>query len=256
MVRLPLSGLDVMLRRPDGADDVALIEGNQGTLPTALRILGRLASRSDGISANWQALAVCDFEVLLLQLRAYVLGPMVSSRMSCTHCGQAVEISFRIRDYIAAVRPATQPGLTERSENGALTFEGVGIHAPCLEDLLAVHTTENPAKALQARCVPAGTAPSLRRRIERALARIAPSVSGPVGGQCPECGTVLQALFDVSTYVVAELRRLATDVYAEVHLLAMTYGWDEAAILALPSMRRRLYADMVRSDLRTRALPA
>jgi hypothetical protein len=256
MVLLPLSGLDVILRRPDGADDIALIEGDQGTLPTALRILDRLASRSDGAAANWSVLAVCDFELLLLHLRAFLLGPMVGSSVSCMRCGQAAEISFRITDYIGAIRQNVPFGMEEQSERGTFNFEGIGVHVPRVDDLLAVRSSANPAKALQARCVPSGITRSLRRRIERALARAAPGVSGPVGGQCPECGSVLQALFDVATYVVTELRRLATGVYAEVHLLAVNYGWDEAAILALPGMRRRLYAEMVRSDLRARTQSA
>jgi hypothetical protein len=86
----------------------------------------------------------------------------------------------------------------------------------------------------------------MRRRIERAIAQMAPEVTGSVGGACPACGAPVEALFDVPAFVVPELRRQAVEVYTEVHLLARAYGWSEAVILALPGARRRRYAELVR----------
>jgi hypothetical protein len=102
---------------------------------------------------------------------------------------------------------------------------------------------------LAALCLDGVTAVPMRaapRRIEAAMAQLAPEVTGEVGGACPGCGALLTALFDVPAYVVTELRRLAAGVYEEVHLLAAAYGWAEAAILALPGARRRHYAGLVR----------
>jgi hypothetical protein len=86
----------------------------------------------------------------------------------------------------------------------------------------------------------------MRGRIERAIARMAPEVTGGVGGACPACGAAVEALFDVAGFVVAELRFHSAGVYADVDVLAAAYGWDEAAILALPGARRRRYAELVR----------
>jgi hypothetical protein len=256
MTRLPVRAIEVLLRRPDGADDVALIEGDQATLPTALRLLGRLVARSDCAVADWSLLPVTDFELLLLHLRQFLIGPVVASHVDCPSCDERVEVSFQVADFVAAVRPSEPSGVALGPDDGSLTLAGATFRLPILADVLAVWQTARPGAALRARCISHGTAAKLHRRIERASARLAPPVTGAVGGACPGCGRALQALFDVPSYVVAEMRSLAAGVYAEVHLLATAYGWSEAAILALPSERRRHYAELVRSDVRGRALVA
>lgn len=256
IIRLPVSATDVLLRRPDGADEIALLEGDQAALPAGLRLLGRLAARADGEAADWSLLPVTDFELLLLHLRQTLLGPVIASHVGCPSCRERVEISFRVQDYIAAVRPAAPPGISAGQDQGWLALGGMEFRLPRVADLMAVQVVARPGAALRARCLAPGTAASLRRRIELAMARMAPPVTGPVGGACPACGAAVQALFDVANFVVAELRRLAVGVYAEVHALATAYGWHEAAILALPGSRRRHYAELVRSDARSRAMVA
>lgn len=256
MIRLPVSAIDVRLRLPDGADEIAFNEGDPATLPAALRLLARLAVRDDGAAADWSLLPVTDFEILLLRVRDMLLGPVIASHVACPACRERVEVSFRIEDYIAAVRPASLPGLMPGPAEGWLALAGAAFRLPLVADLLAVGQTPRPGSALRARCLAAGTDTKQRRRIEGVIARLAPPVSGPVGGACPACGATLQALFDVAGFVVTELRRLGAGVYADVHLLATAYGWAEAAILALPGARRRHYAEMVRGDARGQNLAA
>lgn len=256
MIRLPVSALDVRLRLPDGADDIAFTEGDQAVLPAALRLLGRIAARADEAPADWSKLPVTDFEVLLLHLRHLVIGPVIASHVVCPRCHEQVEVSFPVADYIAAVRPTLPPGVTTRPGDGSLMLGDASFRLPLVADLLAARQGPRPGVALRARCLAAGTPVRLHRRIENALTRLAPPVSGPVGGTCPGCGSQMQASFDVPDYVVAELRRLASGVYAEVHLLATAYGWSEATVLALPGSRRRHYAELVRSDTRGHALVA
>jgi hypothetical protein len=280
MIRLPVSGIDVSLRAPGGADDIALIEGDPAVLVTALRLLTCLAARTDGAAADWPALPVTDFEILLLRLRQFLIGPVIASHVACPDCRERVEVSFQVDDYIAAIRAATPPNLTRApGESGLggsgsgeiggrqswpgegwMTIGGTAFRLPRVAGLLAVRRDPRPATALRARCLAPGKATGLPkgllRRVETALARLAPRVSGPVGGTCPACGITLEALFDVPAYVVAEARRLAAGVYGEIHLLATAYGWDEPAILALPGARRRHYAELVSADIRHHEMAA
>ncbi len=82
------------------------------------------------------------------------------------------------------------------------------------------------------------------------MAAMAPEVSRPLLGACPECSAVVPAFFHVPTFVVAELRRATATVYDEVHLIASTYHWSEARILAMPRQRRQQYAERIQRQLR------
>jgi hypothetical protein len=246
MIRLPVSGEAVLLRLPDGADEMAIAEDDAAPIQAALRLLGRAATPAEEGTADWSRLPVADFEVLLLHLRETVLGGTIASDIACPACREPVEVSFRIDDFIAAVRPSVPRDVAPDLLAGWFALAGARFRLPLVADLLAVRDAASPGAALRARCLDAVTPARLRPRIERAIARMAPEVSGPVGGACPGCGATVEALFNVPGFVVAELRRQAAEVYADVHKLAGAYGWSEAAILALPGARRRRYAELVR----------
>jgi hypothetical protein len=248
MIRLPVSGSVVELRLPDGADDIALIEGDPDPIPAALRLLSRIATPPGGAAADWSQLSVTDFEILLLHARRMLIGGTVATDVACPACRERVDISFAVADYIAAVRPATPCGVAQGPRAGWLALDGTPFRLPVVADLLAVRETPAPGPALRALCQEPATEPRARARIGRAIARMAPEVTGHVGGTCPACGAAIAALFDVPGFVVTELRRRAVEVYAELHLIAAAYGWDEAAILALPAARRRRYAELVRNS--------
>ena len=73
---------------------------------------------------------------------------------------------------------------------------------------------------------------------------MAPPLSGPIAGRCPECGALARFWFDVCAYVLREMRYEAEFLYHDVHLLASRFHWTEEAILALPRPRRLQYAAM------------
>jgi hypothetical protein len=246
VIRLPVSRAAVLLRLPDGGDEIALNEGDAGAIPAALRLLNRVAEPVGGAPTDWSGLPVTDFEILLLRLREMVMGGTISSDVACPACRERVEVSFRIADYIAAATPKVPPSVGPGREEGWFALEGAPFRLPLVVDLLAVRDAPAPGAALRAMCLAPGTPRRMRGRIERAIARMAPEVTGGVGGACPACGAAVEALFDVAGFVVAELRFYAAGVYADVDVLAAAYGWDEAAILALPGARRRRYAELVR----------
>ena len=105
----------------------------------------------------------------------------------------------------------------------------------------------NPARCLATRCLDASAqrAP-LRGRVLRAMAAMAPEVSRPIAGACPDCGVAVEAPLHVTRVVIAELRRETATVYDDVDLIARAYHWPEADILALPQERRRRYAERLR----------
>jgi hypothetical protein len=248
MIMLPVSGLCVVLRPPRGEDEMALIEGPREPVAAASALLSRLAARADGAAQDWMLLTVTDFELLLLKLREMLLGAHVSSHVACPNCAERVEISFSISDYAAAIRPTTLPGILPAAREGWLQLGELQFRLPCVADVLAAREQKNPGRALRLRCVAPGLGAKMQRRLEAVIARLAPQVTGEVGGACPACLVPLAAWFDVPGFVLTEMKRLAAGIYQEVHLLGANYHWAEAAILALPGARRRAYAEMIRDS--------
>src|SRR6187431_1676692 len=98
MFRLPVSGWEVVVRPPNGTDDLVILETEGNAVARALTLLARVAWRAEGGDADWPALCVTDFEVLLAMLRQAVLGPAVTCAFHCPRpaCGERVEVGFSL----------------------------------------------------------------------------------------------------------------------------------------------------------------
>jgi hypothetical protein len=236
-------GAAIALREPDGADDLLLHE-LLGTPPAlALAFLGRLAP------CDVAKLVVTDFEILLLQLRAARLGPRMHLAFSCPHCRAMAEIVFTAADYVADIRVKPVPHVTADPDRPGWfrLAGGEGFRLPTAGDLAAVADRAEPGRALAALCLDEmARKPRNRARVERAMEAMAPEVSRPVAGTCPACGAAVRAGFAVARVVMAEQKRLAGAVHEEVDLIARTYHWPQAEILALPRARRQAYAERIR----------
>lgn len=132
-MRLPISGLGVRFRLPDGRDDFAILEAHGGaigrgtgggeaqaaTLERALDALSRLAELASGTSASagaaasispapdagcWAQLTITDFEAALLGLRSFLFGDAVRSIVRCT-CTERMEIEFSITHLLDEAQP-------------------------------------------------------------------------------------------------------------------------------------------------------
>lgn len=247
-MRLPVSGIEVMTRPPTGTEDVLLCEAG-GPLPCiALALLERLGIRADGEDQDWGALPAVDLEAWLLPLRQTVFGDLISTDIRCSSasCGARMDISFLLSEYLGHHNSRSARGLTFDSASGSYRFErdDIAVRVPSVLDQISALQTEHPARELLARCVSYSHAGN-RRRIERALSRVAPSLSREMDACCPECGSVTAFYFDAMHFILSELRLQAAFVYDDVHRIASTYHWPEERILALSSVRRRRYADLI-----------
>ena len=63
--------------------------------------------------------------------------------------------------------------------------------------------------------------------------------------ECPACNHEWQIIFDIVSFFWTEIIALAKRLLREVHTLASLYGWREADILAMSSVRRQFYLEMV-----------
>jgi hypothetical protein len=197
---------------------------------------------------DWATLTVTDFEVLLLDLRGRLLGDSCDLALACRACGAQVEISFRIAQFLTGIR-SSLPAHVEAAPDrpGWFVYEGVAFRLPTAGDQAAVAGHADAVQRLIERCIDRrDVSARMRSRIERAMAAMAPEVSRPLIGSCPECGKKVEAPLHVTWLVANELTREAARLYDEVDLIARTYHWQEADILELPRHRRRAYLARIR----------
>jgi len=233
MVRLPVSGLAVDVRPPGGAAAC--------DRPLALTLIGRLASVPQPAE-----LIVHDFEALLLHLHALVFGGRIEADATC-RCRRRINIGFAAGDYLQAHAPRRPRAVSTSDEPGWFRLDGEEtlFRLPTAGDQIAVAGEADPVGVLAARCLrPARSS----ARIERAMAQLAPPLSGEVTGTCPYCHAEVPFAFDVPAFVLGELQVQAGLICEDVHYLAGHYHWSEDAILALPAERRRRYVAMVAAE--------
>ncbi len=268
-MELPVSGLKVLFRVPDGNDDVAILEAAGEAVERALAVLPRLAKVAEYVSGAvpspdnsrelWAALTVTDFETALLGLRRFLFGDRVACvfRDNSHGCGERMELEFSILAFLADVHPAVRPGV-ELCDGDAHWFrltgkagQGVRFRLPQVQDQVDVLGQPGASALLAERCI-RSIGPNARvsartiAHAERAMEAMAPPVSRPLTGNCPECGQPVTISLHVPRLVMDELEVSAAGVHEEIDAIAAAYHWDEAAILAMPQRRRRTYAETIR----------
>jgi hypothetical protein len=157
-------------------------------------------------------------------------------------------VSFRVADYVRGVRPRVVSGVApDPARPGWFRLNEAGFRLPTAGDQAAVARLADPARQLAERCLDETARHRRHRaRVERAMAAMAPEVSRPIAGDCPDCGAAVEAPLHVARVVIGELRRTTAAVHDDVDVIARAYHWPEATILALPHSRRRAYAEHIR----------
>src|ERR1044071_187490 len=108
-LRLPVSGIDVHVKLPTGAEDVFLVEAGGPSIGVAVELLCRVVERIDSAPIQWAELSPTDIDVLLLRLRQRVLGDVVTADVYCRGegCGARVDIVFSITGFLEHHAPRT-----------------------------------------------------------------------------------------------------------------------------------------------------
>jgi hypothetical protein len=248
MFQMPVSQTHVELKPATGAEDMLLLEGSRDTVSLSIALLRRLVHNADGSEFDPADLIVTDLEALLLELRRSLYGDVIASRGRCSSdgCDTPIDVSFRIGEYLAH-HGSRVPANVERLEAEPAWFQLRGsdqqFRLVTAGDLAAAMRSPQPELELAKRTIRSASQTS-GSRVQKAMQALAPSLSGEIAGQCPECGATVSFWFDVQSYVQRELRYDAEFLCDDVHQLASHYHWTEDAILALPRWRRLQYVEM------------
>jgi hypothetical protein len=255
MFRLPVSGYDVRLRLPSGAEDLLLLESQTTETEIAMDLLERLAQWPPDKAVACETLPVTDVEALLLELRRITCGETIRTDINCpaVGCGVRIDVDFEIREYLAHHCPRKPRDVEPDVEQGwfRLGGEQARFRLPTAADQIAASRSARPERELVRRCVdPADLRGRALARVETAMASLAPALSEEIQGTCPSCRATVWMQFDVQGFVLSELRNQASFLFEDVDRLATRYHWSEKSILGLPSRRRMQYAEMAKQAIR------
>jgi len=211
-------------------------------------------------------------DALALEARERLFGAQLVSLATCPACREQLELNINVADI--QVEPhvsASAQLLANLSANAspspttlACELDGyqLNFRLPDSQDLILAETTHSAADAHQFllnRCLVSATSSKSPKRHytlhelpEQALAKMEatmseadPQANVQLDLSCPSCSHCWLAAFDIASFLAREVHAWAQRILAEVHLLAKTYCWHEADILAMSPTRRRLYLEQI-----------
>lgn len=226
---------------------------NQHSIDRALTMLA--VAMPDLTPDALARLSIGQRDSWLLMLRELTVGAQLASVVSCPRCGEQLELELNVRDLrftdpTVAIEPESTVNLAE------FTIE---IHIPNSYDLAAVvgcADVETAYRQLLQRCIIQIDRSGERigseelplavlEQVSAQIAEIDPQSEIILNPICPACEHTWQVLFDIVTFLWTELSAQSRRLMQEVYLLARSYGWREADILAMSPIRRQFYLDLV-----------
>ena len=190
----------------------------------------------------------------LLTLRGRLFGPELRCRTDCPTCGERLELTMPV-DSLRATGSTVAQELDLHHDGYEVRFR-----LPIALDVAQLRPdVDAPANRrwLVERCVLAAqhegevAAADLPEAVVSALgaqmAEADPQADIQLALKCPVCQLQWQEVFDIASFLWAEIQILARRLLHEVHELAAAYGWREAEILALSPSRRQAYLELIRS---------
>ncbi len=255
------------LRPPTGLVELDLAEhAADGTgLPPeeADRLLAGCVARIGGFdSASGQVTAALvaglsrgDRARLALAIRATLQGDplLLTVRCPAAGCGALADLTLSTADLVST-GPAQPPTIEIHTPDGDLairppTGQDVGADDDALWGAL-VSRSGRPLGAAGWRELD----PVSVQLVAAALAGLDPCADLAVVTACPRCGCWIEVEVDPVELLARSLATGEQRLLAEVHTLALHYGWSEDQILGLPRPRRHAYLELLRDHLDGRPL--
>lgn len=220
------------------------------------RMLTLLASiLPDVPRSNLLNLSVGERDAYLLMLRERTFGSQFAGFAECPQCQERLECQFSVAD----IWQPGQGGTPESPLHLAIGDYEVVACLPTQDDLLAIEGSRSlkvaRAQLLQ-RCIRevlhhgevidvAALPDEIVVTIGEEMLQRDPQAEVQLALQCPACKHSWAVLFDITTFMWAEISSQAKRLLREVHMLATVYGWRESDILAMSAVRRQFYLELV-----------
>lgn len=227
----------------------------QGPVDKALTLLSR--AQPDMSVAELTEMTIGQRDDRLLAVRESLFGSRIGCYYECPNCGQRFEF------YVEAA--AIRSGGNSAGRGGDLVHEiaaeGYTLRFRLVNsrDIAAVamcKDREAGRALLIDRCLlearldgerisPAELPEPILAELDARMAECDPLAEVLFNLDCLKCGKSWKVYFDVGDFLWTEIAAQARRLLSEIHVLAATYGWREADILALSARRRQFYLEMI-----------
>lgn len=200
-------------------------------------------------------LSVGQRDSCLLTVREQTFGPRLVGLACCLSCQENLEFVLDIDDM--QIAPTVKPAGVMQS----LTINGskLQFRLPNSLDLAAIVGSPDVVAArnlLVRRCVlqaiqdgvdvEVGTLPETTiAALAEQMDKHDPLAEIRLDLDCPACGHCWQILFDIVSFLWTEISVQAKRLLRDVHTIARVYGWREAEVLSMSTVRRQFYLEMV-----------
>ena len=198
-------------------------------------------------------LSLAERNRLLLQLHRLSYGNMLDGYATCTACGAAMEFSLSITVALEGIDSTQSPAL-EWSEDGT----PLRLRQVSTADLLATlhaSSAEQAEIALLARCLeldmdvgcdaPSVTAYATRPSVREHFEHLHANSELRCNLRCPDCAHSERWELDLAHFLWLKTRHAAHRLLADIHTIALHYGWSEAAIANMSAPRRDAYLELL-----------
>ncbi|BDC51038.1 hypothetical protein F183_A33540 [Bryobacterales bacterium F-183] len=207
-------------------------------------LLARYAS-AGALSRACEDLPLAIRDRLILGLRIATFGPQLSLQARCGGCGEQLEAELDGAAMLASHLEDPPEATTVHIENKELS-----LRMPTSRDLDSVAglPSEQAHWGLLRRCLADASVElddQLRSAAAAALESADPFSALELELVCQQCGKGTVTQLDLVSFVLSEITDAAHRVAAQIHQLALAYGWTEAEILQLPEARRRRYLQFI-----------
>jgi hypothetical protein len=229
-----------------GAEMLAAWEAASEAPPAARTVV--IVDRAELAESLDAALDLPLGEVAAMAARVHsdAFGPMVDGILHCEACGEELDVTVPLDELI------------QDGNDGTKEVAGLTVRAPNTRDLVSAGTTEDPSRALIARCVRNGDGAAVDpddlnaealAEVDAAAEELAGAAGLVLRSHCPECGQETTAPLDIGALLWEQVARSAHALLAEVAELGAAFGWSEEEILALTPLRRRAYLELARDGM-------
>ena len=201
-------------------------------------------------------LSIGQRDGFLLTLREWAFGPHLVGMVTCSECGDRLELNFDATDVRAT--PENEPEPFEEFSINVSDYE-VRFRLINTQDMVATLDCRDVVFArhmLLNRCILAvrcnGEESSLDQlpvdvvdEVVERMEQLDPQANVQLALTCPLCGHQCEAAFDIVSFFWSEIESWVRRILREVHTLARAYSWRESDILAMSPQRRQLYLELV-----------
>lgn len=228
-------------------------EYGKGRRPVTIALILLAAAIPEKTWPELTALEIGERDRLLLELREKIFGPHLHGFVECPDCEESLEINLASTE-IHAVWESDDVQESLRLNSQGLTLQ---FRMPTSEDLLRIEKIVDISEARHALALGcilqakrkgkpveiSKLSESIIHDLSEKMVKCDPRAELLLNLTCPSCAHKWVTLFDVATFLWNEISAQAKRLFAEIHILARAYGWNESDILAMSAWRRQCYLE-------------